>query len=117
MHVSRRPSPARLTHAVTLESQLLANSAIDQEYFGQAYALAIERNDGNPLPPQNMVSLKQAAGVVLFAALNPKFRDHRAPFIVENEIYQLTRDYANNDVDADKLWALSEELVGEKFSF
>lgn len=64
-----------------------------------------------------MVSLKQAAGVVLFAALNPKFRDQHAPFIVENEIYQLTRDYANNDVDADKLWVLSEKLVGEKFSF
>jgi len=100
---------------VTLESKLLANSAIDQAYFGEAFAIAIERNDGKPLPPQNMVSLKQAAGVVLYTALNPKLRDLPAPFIVENEVYQETKEYANNDADADKLWELSEKLVGEKF--
>jgi hypothetical protein len=38
-------------------------------------------------------------------------------FIVENEIYKETRDYANNDTDAAKLWKLSEELVGEEFGF
>jgi NAD(P)-dependent dehydrogenase (short-subunit alcohol dehydrogenase family) len=102
---------------VTLESQLLANSAIDQEYFGQAYALAIERNDGQPLPPQNMVTLKQAAGVVLYTALNKDLRSTHAPFIVENNIYTETRPYADNDEDAEKLWALSEKLVGEQFSF
>lgn len=102
---------------MTLESQLLANSAIDQEYFSEAYALAIERNDGKPLPPQSMVTLKQAAGVVLFTALNPELRLKHAAFIVENEIYDLTRNYANNDIDAGRLWKLSEELVGETFSF
>ncbi|KAK3197387.1 hypothetical protein GRF29_216g19550 [Pseudopithomyces chartarum] len=101
---------------VTLESQLLANSTIDQEYFGQAFALAIERNNGKPLPEQNMVSIEQAAGVVLFAALNPELRKKHAPFVVENEIYDLTREYANNDADAKKLWDLSENLVGEKFN-
>lgn len=103
-------------YAVTLESQLLANSTIDQEYFGQAFALAIERNNGKPLPEQNMVSIEQAAGVVLFAALNPELRKKHAPFVVENEIYDLTREYANNDADAKKLWDLSENLVGEKFN-
>jgi len=102
---------------VTLESKLLANSAVDQEYFGEAFALAIERNDGQPLPPQNMVTLKQAAGVVLYTALNPKFREQSGAFVVENEIYKETRDYANNDADADKLWKLSEKLVNEEFAF
>ncbi|KAH6668228.1 hypothetical protein B0J14DRAFT_488799, partial [Halenospora varia] len=59
---------------VTLESKLLVNSGVDQELFGEAYKLAIERNDGNPLPPQIMVSLQQCAGVVLFAALNQSLR-------------------------------------------
>lgn len=103
--------------SVTLESSLLVNSAIDQDYFGEAFAIAIERNEGRPLPPQNMVSLKQAAGVVLYTALNPDLRSKHAPFVVENEIYELTRDYANNDADAEKLWELSEKLVGETFSF
>ncbi|CAI6331429.1 unnamed protein product [Periconia digitata] len=102
---------------VTLESSLLANSAIDQEYFGEAYLLAIERNDGQPLPPQNMVSIEQAAGVVLYTALNPELRSKPAAFIVENGIYALTKDYAINDADADKLWELSESLVGERFEF
>jgi hypothetical protein len=103
--------------SVTLESSLLVNSAIDQDYFGEAFAIAIERNGAEPLPPQNMVSLKQAAGVVLYTALNPDLRSKHAPFVVENEIYELTRDYANNDADAEKLWELSEKLVGETFSF
>lgn len=102
---------------VTLESSLLANSAIDQEYFGEAYTLAIERNNGQPLPPQNMVSIKQAAGVVLYTALNPELRSEPATFIVENEVYTLTKEYANNDADADRLWELSEKLVGESFAF
>jgi hypothetical protein len=101
---------------VTLESSLLANSAIDQEYFGEAYMLAIERNDGKPLPPQNMVSLKQAAGVVLYTALTPELRSKLAPFVVENEIYGLTREYVNNDADAEKLWKLSEKLVAGNLS-
>lgn len=29
---------------------------------------------GKPLPPQNMVSLKQAAGVILYTALNRDLR-------------------------------------------
>ena len=84
-----------------------------------------------------MVSVKQAAGVVLYTALNPKLRgvltngsteQHSSSltypfteipgaFIVENEIYEETRDYANNDADAAKLWKLSEGLVGEEFKF
>jgi hypothetical protein len=103
--------------SVTLESSLLANSAIDQDYFGEAFAIAIERNGGKPLPPQNMVSLKQAAGVIIYTALNTDLRSMHAPFVVENKIYELTRDYANNDADAEKLWKLSEELVGETFGF
>lgn len=82
---------------------------------------------GKPLPPQNMVSLKQCAGVVLYTALNPSFDvfqplpslkqtqlimgiDIPGAFIVENEIYTQTREYANNDADADKLWELSEKF-------
>ncbi|KAF4633485.1 hypothetical protein G7Y89_g4628 [Cudoniella acicularis] len=59
---------------VTLESKLLANSGVDNELFADAYKLAIERNDGKPLPPQIMASLQQCAGVVLLAALDPALR-------------------------------------------
>ena len=36
---------------------------------------------------------------------------------MENNIYDEVRDYANNDSDADKLWQLSEKLVGEDFVY
>lgn len=38
-------------------------------------------------------------------------------FIVENEVYHETREYANNGLAAKRLWELSEKLVGEKFTF
>lgn len=88
---------------------------------------------GNPLPQQNMVTLKQAAGVVLFTALNPSLTGVKIPilelyetnqnitesapaFIVENQIYAETKEYALNKETAEGLWKLSEKLVGEKFA-
>ncbi|TGO61788.1 hypothetical protein BOTNAR_0123g00130 [Botryotinia narcissicola] len=102
---------------VTLESKLLVNSSVDNESFADAYVLAIKRNDGNPLPPQNMVTLKQAAGVVLFTALNPSFRKAAPAFIVENAIYTETKEYTLNEETAEGLWKLSEKLVGETFVY
>ncbi|KAF7951728.1 hypothetical protein EAE96_007027 [Botrytis aclada] len=102
---------------VTMESKLLANSGVDNDMFADAYALAIKRNDGNPLPPQNMVTLKQAAGVVLFTALNPSLTDAAPAFIVENEIYTETKDYALNKETAESLWKLSEKLAGQTFAY
>ncbi|KAM0150146.1 hypothetical protein ACHAQE_009092 [Botrytis cinerea] len=102
---------------VTLESKLLVNSSVDNDSFVDAYVLAIKRNDGNPLPPQVMVTLKQAAGVVLFTALNPSLTEAAPAFIVENEIYTETKEYALNEETAEGLWKLSEKLVGETFVY
>ncbi|TGO25101.1 hypothetical protein BPAE_0087g00080 [Botrytis paeoniae] len=68
---------------VTLESKLLVNPSVDNESFADAYVLAIKRN-GNPLPLQNMVTLKRAAEEVLFTALNPSLTEAAPAFIVEN---------------------------------
>lgn len=51
------------------------------------------------------------------AGLNFRKTEIPGVFVVENEIYKETREYANNDADSDKLWELSENLVGEKFTF
>ncbi|PQE30171.1 short-chain dehydrogenase protein [Rutstroemia sp. NJR-2017a WRK4] len=63
-----------------------------------------------------MVSLKQAAGVVLFTALDPSLTEAAPAFIVENKVYTETKDYALNKETAEGLWKLSEELVGETFA-
>lgn len=44
------------------------------DWFMEAYKLAIERNDGNPLPPQYMRSMSQAAATILAALLDPSVR-------------------------------------------
>ncbi|EDO03652.1 hypothetical protein SS1G_06133 [Sclerotinia sclerotiorum 1980 UF-70] len=56
------------------KTRLLENSRVDQELLAKAYHLASERNDGKPLPPQNMVTRQEAAGAVILAALDPGFR-------------------------------------------
>ncbi|KAF7936272.1 uncharacterized protein EAE98_002491 [Botrytis deweyae] len=111
------PGGTSIITPLTLESKLLINSSVDNDSFADAYVLAIKRNDGNPLPPQNMVTLKQAAGVVLFTALNPSLTEAAPAFIVENEIYTETKDYALNKETAEGLWKLSEKLVGETFVY
>ncbi|TGO39824.1 hypothetical protein BHYA_0047g00280 [Botrytis hyacinthi] len=73
---------------VTLESNLLVNSSVDNESFADAYVLAIKRND-------------EAAPA----------------FIVENAIYTETKEYALNKETAEDLWKLSEKLVGETFVY
>ncbi|CRG88392.1 hypothetical protein PISL3812_05422 [Talaromyces islandicus] len=99
---------------VTIESHLLANSAIDQEWFGEAYKLAIERNNGNPLPPQHLRSLTQATAAVLSTLLDPSIRDKAPASFVEHRPYE-PLPYVTDLKSAEKLWALSEKLVGQKF--
>ncbi|KAI9648430.1 hypothetical protein NHQ30_003064 [Ciborinia camelliae] len=89
----------------TLETKLLGNSSVDQELLAEAYNLAIERNYGK----------QEAAGAVILAALNPAFRGSSPGFIVDGKIYTETRSYATSEQDAEKLWKLSEELVGQGF--
>ncbi|KAG4034906.1 hypothetical protein MFRU_002g02550 [Monilinia fructicola] len=99
----------------TLETKLLKNSSIDQELLSEAHHLAIERNDGKPLPPQNMVGRQEAAGAVILTALDPAFRASSPAFIVDEKVYTETKPYATSEQNAEKLWTLSEELVGETF--
>ncbi|KAF7912611.1 uncharacterized protein EAF01_001632 [Botrytis porri] len=106
---------------VTLESMLLVNSNVDNESFADALVLVMERNDancisGNPLLPQNMVILKQAAGVCAPTNLW-KLTEAAPAFIVGNETYTETKDHALNQEIAKGLWKLSEKPVGETFVY
>ncbi|KAF3402355.1 Retinol dehydrogenase 12 [Talaromyces pinophilus] len=99
---------------VSQETQLWINSSIGQDWFMEAYKLAIERNGGNPLPPQHMRSMSQVAATILAALLDPSVRDKSPSFWVEHRGMD-PLPYANDPKIAEDLWALSEKLVGEKF--
>jgi hypothetical protein len=45
------------------------------------------------------------------------FTEAAPAFIVENEVYTKTKDYALNKETAEGLWKLSEELAGETFVY
>ncbi|CAF9904224.1 MAG: hypothetical protein HETSPECPRED_003445 [Heterodermia speciosa] len=98
---------------VIMESKLQVNSGITYEYFMEAYQLAIERNNGNPLPPQTTKTLGQGAATVVIAALDPSLRKSSPSLLVENQVAEAA-PYATDEASAEKLWALSEKLVGQK---
>ncbi|KAM3150844.1 hypothetical protein ABEW05_008827 [Botrytis cinerea] len=91
----------------TLETKYLENSGVDQEQLAEAY---------KPFQPQNMVTRQEAAGAVIRAALDPAFKALSPAFIVDEKVNSETRSYATSEQDADTLWKLSEQLVGETFN-
>ncbi|KAI9666122.1 MAG: hypothetical protein M1821_004057 [Bathelium mastoideum] len=99
------------TKRMILESQLFTNSKVDNEWFGEAYKLAIERNDGIPIPPPPIKTLTQGAARVLAVTLDPAIRNKAPAFFVENKEAEV-KEYATNEVNAEKLWSLSETLNG-----
>lgn len=100
----------------TLETKYLENSGVDQEKLAEAYKFATEREEGRPFQPQNMVTRQEAAGAVIRAALDPAFKALSPAFIVDEKVNSETRSYATSEQDADTLWKLSEQLVGETFN-
>ncbi|KAK6594005.1 short-chain dehydrogenase [Botrytis cinerea] len=121
---------------VTLESKLLVNSSVDNDSFVDAYVLAIKRNDGKkPASPTSHGDFETSSRSRAFHGSesisnrsetpNPESAHpltlnstEAAPaFIVENEIYTETKEYALNEETAEGLWKLSEKLVGETFVY
>ncbi|KAF5871698.1 putative short-chain dehydrogenase protein [Botrytis fragariae] len=100
----------------TLETKLLENSSIDQVQLAESYKLAIDRNEGKSLQPQNMVTRQVSAGTIILAALDPAYRALSPAFIVDEKVNSQTRSYATSEQDAEILWKLSEQLVGETFN-
>ncbi|TGO49149.1 hypothetical protein BCON_0219g00080 [Botryotinia convoluta] len=101
---------------VTFETKILENSSIDREQLAEAFKLATERDGSERFHPQNMVTRQEAAGAVVRAALDPTFKALSPAFIVDEKVNSGTRSYATSGQDAETLWKLSEQLVGETFN-
>lgn len=100
---------------MVFESQLQSNSGVDQEYFKEGHALAVERNGGKELPPPSIVSLQQGIASYLLASLDPSLREQAPAYIKEGAVSEVFPYASDKDV-ATGLWNLSEKLVGQKFA-
>ena len=81
-------------------------------------AIATKALDGAPMPDMRPKTLAAGASTTLFGALDPELKNYSGAFLSDAVIYgEELRTHATGAENRDKLWALSEKLVGEKFSY
>ncbi|KAI9642707.1 hypothetical protein NHQ30_008438 [Ciborinia camelliae] len=59
-------------------------------------------------------SFEAGTSTILVAALDPALKDHSGVFLSDCQISE-TAEYTTNPQYAERLWALSEKIVGQKF--
>ncbi|RYC57872.1 hypothetical protein CHU98_g8329 [Xylaria longipes] len=101
---------------MALDSNLTKNSGIDDAWFGEGFRIATERTGGK-VPQQPVINLQQAAATPALTLLDPSYRSKPGAYFEECEIRDpKLAGYAKSDAEAEKLWKISEKLVGEQFS-
>ncbi|TGO12105.1 hypothetical protein BTUL_0094g00170 [Botrytis tulipae] len=96
-------------------AMLLWNIALGKRLANKGVLPLVVHPGSNPFHPQRMVTRQEAAGAVVRAALDPAFKALSPAFIVGEKVNSETRSYATSEQDAETLWKLSEQLVGETF--
>lgn len=96
-------------------TNLMANTGVDGELMQQGMEMAVARNGGNPLPPHRKVNLEQGCASAVLASLDTSLRERSPAYVKECAVIP-TLPYASDKGIADKLWKLSEKLVGQTFN-
>ncbi|KAG6988958.1 hypothetical protein G7Y79_00067g095730 [Physcia stellaris] len=107
-----------LNPGLIFESKLMVN--VSQDMFADGHAVATAALKGDTMPAAAMAPKSLAAGSAtsLLAALDPELSSHNGAFLVDAAIWkEPLREHAVGSDKAEKLWALSEKLVGEKFDY
>ncbi|KAF2267899.1 NAD(P)-binding protein [Lojkania enalia] len=76
--------------------------------------------DGNLIPngPFKLKQISQGTATTITAALDPNIADHSGGYLDDCQLApQNLSEWATGKENADKLWALSEKLVGQTFDF
>lgn len=105
-----------LNPGLIFESKLMAN--ITKEMFAEGHRIATAALNGAPMPNIAPKSLAAGASTTLYGALDPDLKDHSGAFLNHGAIFETPLlPHAVGVENQDKLWALSEKLVGEKFVY
>ncbi|CAK7568269.1 MAG: hypothetical protein SEPTF4163_006255, partial [Sporothrix epigloea] len=73
--------------------------------------------DGSLNPAAPFITAEQSVASYVMAAYDPALADKSGATITSAAVDDSILDYAKDRVLAERLWALSEELVGEKFEY
>ncbi|KND87675.1 Retinol dehydrogenase 14, partial [Tolypocladium ophioglossoides CBS 100239] len=69
----------------------------------------------------NFITSEQGAATHVFAAFDPSLKDHNGAYLLECRLadpyVDTVKPWATSSIEADKLWKLSEKLVGQEFSY
>ncbi|KAK8131424.1 hypothetical protein PG984_007862 [Apiospora sp. TS-2023a] len=93
-------------------TKLLANSDVSEKRLNAAFEDAKEKN-GGVMPVQRVASIEEGAANLLFPALNPELRKSSGALIQECRI-DAVPDWAGGAGQPEKLWRLSETLIGQE---
>lgn len=116
--LAARGIPAYAAHPGVLSTNLVRHA--DSASFARAWQLAKERNGGNEPPREKGKTLQQGCATPLMAALDPGLKGQEGAFLRDCNVWKSEAEpvpeYASDPATAEKLWGVSEELVGERFA-
>ncbi|KAF7122185.1 hypothetical protein CNMCM5793_000142 [Aspergillus hiratsukae] len=101
----------------------LANHLLEEfeSSFGELSAL--DRAQGNPEGWKGIDPKPLETGVAthIYAAFDPDLAEHNGKYLTDCHVadpwVDTVKPWATSQIEAERLWKLSEELVGEKFSY
>ncbi|KAK8044744.1 hypothetical protein PG993_004768 [Apiospora rasikravindrae] len=93
-------------------SKLLANSDVNEKRLNAAFEDATKKN-GGVAPVQRVATIEQGAANLILPALDPELRKSSGAFITECGISSVP-DWAGGADRPEKLWRLSEKLIGQE---
>ncbi|KAF8891617.1 hypothetical protein CPB84DRAFT_1683279 [Gymnopilus junonius] len=103
-----------------LASQLDTNKALD-DIWEIDRVLGNDHGVDRDIDMKDMRSLERGAATYVYAAFDPSLSAHNGSYTVDSHVADpftdQVRPWATSSVEAEKLWRLSEQLVGQKFSY
>ncbi|KAH7383621.1 hypothetical protein BKA64DRAFT_163604 [Cadophora sp. MPI-SDFR-AT-0126] len=99
-----------------LQVHMLSNEAILAD--GLARMTASEAKEGRAFVRAPQKTLEQGCATALIAALDPELEPFSGEYLDDGDVSKVkVREYATSLEIQEKLWKLSEELVGEEFAW
>ncbi|MCJ1249686.1 hypothetical protein MMC30_006912, partial [Trapelia coarctata] len=116
---SKRILAFSLNPGLIFDSKLMTN--VSPEMFADGHRIATAAltaaNVSMPSPAMNPKSLAAGAATSLYAALAPELEGHNGAFLVNAQMWtEPLMEHATGLDKAERLWAVSEGLVGEEFA-